>query len=124
MKEPTNGELKIMLDNLEEKSAEKHKDLMASMQDMKGDVRETLLQARATNGRVNRHELYFKILWWSLGALASFTVFSFPYLRQVVEIQTKETVNTAISEHDAKIKEETAASIAGILSKYDINVSQ
>lgn len=128
MESPTNGELKIMLNNLEEKQVEKHRDIMESLREIKFDVKETMNQAKATNGRVNRHDMYFKIFWWSLGALGSFTLFSFPYLRQIVQIETRDSVNAAVSSamrpYDDKINQTVQESIGAALAQYDIKVTQ
>jgi hypothetical protein len=47
-------------------------------QDMKIDIKEILIdgketkaQVYKTNGRVNKHDWYFKALWWGLGILGT-----------------------------------------------------
>lgn len=50
------------------------KELNHYFQDMKSDIKEILIdgketkiQVYKTNGRVNKHEWYFKALWWAFG---------------------------------------------------------
>lgn len=54
MAKPTNGELKIMLDNLEHK----HSDVMGVLHEIKMDVKETKIQTTKTNGRVTTLETW------------------------------------------------------------------
>jgi hypothetical protein len=56
MNQPTNGELKIMFDNLAKDSNEKHNAIMDILTEIKSDGKETKEQAIKTNGRVNRLE--------------------------------------------------------------------
>lgn len=58
--EPTNRELKIMLDNSHSQFVEKTDDLMRILREVRDDVKETKKQAQDTNGRVNLHDQILK----------------------------------------------------------------
>lgn len=58
--EPTNRELKIMLDNHEKTHLEKHDDLMRVLREVRDDGKETRVQATKTNGRVSTLEEWSK----------------------------------------------------------------
>src|SRR5574343_330501 len=91
---PTNGELAIMLENLSKRSDERHDETKSILSEMKETSSQTLKQAQATNGRVNKHDWYFKIAWWGLGAISSVLLIGVPIaynlLTYYIDVKTKE----------------------------------
>lgn len=83
-------------------------------QDMKQDIKEILLdgketkaQVYKTNGRVNKHDWYFKALWWGLGIVGTILMLSGWRIIQFID-------------HINKLDYE----ISQITSEYNITVGQ
>lgn len=113
--EPTNRELKLMLDNQEKKFDEKHDDLIRLAREIRDDVKETKAQAQKTNGRVNLHEQILSnhpeqmknltdVVFWkkymliALGAIWSVILIGFPLLVKYFNSQIKRTVVDSLEE--------------------------
>ncbi len=60
MEIPTNNELSIMLQNLQEKMDEKHEDIMNVLSEIRTDGKETKAEVKYTNGRVTKLEYLTK----------------------------------------------------------------
>lgn len=78
--EPTNSELKIMLDNLIDKSDQRHLDYKETHNTMIKTLKEILEQAQKTNGRVNRLEWWKMAFVGALGAVWTLILIVLPLL--------------------------------------------
>lgn len=100
--EPTNRELKIMLDNEKQRNDDKHKEILDILAKVSATINETLVQAQKTNGRVNKHEWYFKAIWWALGAAWVVLLIGIPLLYQLltysIQIKIDNGIKTALSQ--------------------------
>lgn len=74
------------------------KELFRRMDNQDTDLKEIKIQTLKTNGRVNKHDWYFKAMWWVLGTVVALSV---PILNL--------------------IKWEIRSTVVGVLSDYDIN---
>ena len=101
MDEPTNGELKIMLDNL-----------ASAISEVKKVGMDTLQQAQKTNGRVSKLE------WWRTAMVTLITgiigamVFVAPYAIGIIKDEITFAVNNANS-----------SSFANLLTNYNVKVT-
>lgn len=109
-RQPTNRELKIMLDNISQRSEEKHNEFLESLKSIKDIGNKTLEQAQRTNGRVNRHDWYFKVIWWTLGAAWTLILVGVPLLWKLLQwnqgIMITKAVDMAIYNRIEKIEYE------------------
>ena len=112
MREPTNGELKIMLD-----------DLKSSINDIKASVAQTLVQTQKTNGRVNKLEWWRTAIVSIFGAICVFIGFIFPYgialgksaIQQTINSTLNQSLNNALNTYDSTLR--------NTLESYDIKVT-
>jgi len=68
--------LEVMIQDMKETSDARHNDyketnmkFMEALKTIETKIDATLSQALKTNGRVNKHDWYFKAAWWALGSL-------------------------------------------------------
>lgn len=94
--EPTNRELKIMFDNLEEKMDEKHNDIMSALKGIDEKVTENVKQATLTNGKVAKLYWWKNGFVWAMGAVWTLILLGVPLgymvLRYVVLNEIHKTV--------------------------------
>lgn len=83
----TNGELTIMIENLDTRSDERHAEILTVLGELKKDGKATLEQAQKTNGRVNKHDFIFKLMWGAVGALISALVIGAPLAWSALKLQ-------------------------------------
>lgn len=95
--EPTNRELKIMLDGVKEKFAEKHEDTMTILKEIRADVKTTITKQEYTNGKVAKLIWWRNSFIWALGALWTLILIAFPLLRHVVQLEIEDSVNKSVS---------------------------
>ncbi len=103
--EPTNRELKIMFDLSEKRSDEKHQELLGILSHVQETGSATLLQARTTNGRVNKHDWYFKAMWWALGAAWIVLLVGLPLLYQIFIYTLNVRISEAVESATTKSKQ-------------------
>lgn len=105
--EITTRELKIMLDQQEKRSDEKHADILIILNEVKSTGNMTLTQAQKTNGRVSRHDLYFKIMWWALGAIWTLIIIGIPLLYNLfmfgLNVKISDAVEKSLKDNVASI---------------------
>lgn len=98
---PTNGELKIMLDNLIKDSNEKHAEFKEILNEIRIDGKETKAQAIKTNGRVNILEVERKteqrLLKWGLGVLWGIFIAAIPIIWLLVTHEIEKAVNRSVT---------------------------
>jgi hypothetical protein len=97
MEQPTNRELKIMVDNLTQRFEEKHNDVMVKLEEISTIQKESLKEAKSTNGKVAGLIWWKNSFVWALGALWALILIAFPVLRQIVRQEIKSTVDISIS---------------------------
>lgn len=66
------------------------------LDDISSDIKEIKEQTTKTNGRVNKHDMYFKFAWWVLGALWAVILVATPIMLKIVKQQIEETVATEL----------------------------
>lgn len=97
MNEPTNRELKIMLDNQEKTMLEKHEDIMCTLKTIEEKVTENVKQATATNGKVAQLQWWKNGFVWAMGALWTLIIVGVPLgygiLRYIVLNEIRVTVD-------------------------------
>lgn len=69
------------------------------MEDLKITGNQTLEQARKTNGRVNKHDWYFKLIWWSLGAFWTLTLIFAPIVYRYITNKLRIINNIALQQN-------------------------
>lgn len=113
MAEITPNELKIMLEDLKEKSEERHKDykerdikFMALLEKMDTKLDAVVTQTTRTNGRVNKHDWYFKAMWWATGAAWTLIVIGAPLMWSAIKTQIK-IISEETSQEQAKVNLQT-----------------
>lgn len=72
------------------------KDLFGRMETQDRTLGEIRDQTIKTNGRVNRHDWYFKALWWSLGAMWTALLIGVPILYKIVSSDLNYKIQTAV----------------------------
>lgn len=72
------------------------KDMREAIEEIRTDGKETLKQAQRTNGRVNRHDWYFKAVWWALGAAWSLLLLGVPLLWRLLSAQIDVKIHNGI----------------------------
>ena len=85
--EPTNRELKIMLDDLARHEEEKHGEVSSTLQEIKSDIKDIKIQTTKTNGRVNRHDWIMNAFIFILGIAGSAIVFLAPYVLTIIKTE-------------------------------------
>ena len=112
---PTNGELKIMFDNLEEKMEEKHHDVMDALSKIDSKMTQVAEQSTNTSGQVTQLFSDKKTFLWIVGALWTVILIGVPIgyaiLRYIALNEIRNSSAQAVHEEWSKI-----------LSEYDISV--
>lgn len=80
------------------------KDMKEKMEIMHDDIKETKVQAQKTNGRVNRHDWYFKAIWWALGAAWTLILIGIPLLYNLLVYDQNRRIQTSVETILAKYK--------------------
>lgn len=113
--DPTTRELKLMFENLEKRSEEKHKEVLDNLSELKDSINQTNEQVRGTNKNVstlankgNTHTTYFKIIWWALGAAWVLLVIGLPLLYNIIVFGLDVRISRAI---DSAIKSKASIQI-------------
>ncbi len=96
MAKPTNGELKIMLDNQDKKFDEKNGDIMRILREVRDDVKDTKTQALLTNGQVNELKWWRKAFVWGLGAVWTLIILLAPIVYIIMKHEIKKTVDESL----------------------------
>jgi hypothetical protein len=124
MSDITPKELKIMLEDLKEKSEERHKDykerdikFMALLEKMDTKLDAVVIQTTKTNGRVNKHDWYFKAMWWATGAAWTLVVIGAPLMWGAIKMQIK-IISEQVSQEQAKVNLQT------LEDKYDLKINE
>jgi hypothetical protein len=69
------------------------------LDDISSDTKEIKEQTTKTNGRVNKHDMYFKFAWWVLGALWALILIATPVMLHVVKNSIKDTVSSQLEDY-------------------------
>lgn len=107
-KKPTTNELLIMLDEMKSRSEERHQEykerdseIIGMLKDIKSEISLTKEQAIKTNGRVNKHDWYFKAMWWALGAAWTVILIGVPLLYKLlnwsIDVKLKSTADNVVT---------------------------
>ena len=106
MTKPTPSELQIMLNDMKERSEERHTEYREHDTEIMQMLREIKEQTLKTNGRVNKHDWYFKAMWWALGGLCSLSFIIIPLLWRSLKLQIEIISNTSAQKVVAEFKSE------------------
>lgn len=79
-------------------------DMSADIKEIKEDGKETKEQAYKTNGRVNKHDVYFRVAWWILGVLWAALVAATPVMINIVKKEIKNTVAVELEDYIFEIQ--------------------
>lgn len=120
MNEPSNQTLKVMIESLEQKSDARHEDYQRRHDEdkenhikMDAKLDKILEQTIKTNGRVNKHDWYFKASWWLMGTLTTIMFIGIPLLYKLYNYSLDVRLKT-ISEDVVSILQE----------KYNLEINE
>jgi len=113
MTKPTPNELQIMLNDMKQRSEERHDEYRQHDNEIMQMLKEIKEQTLKTNGRVNKHDWYFKAMWWALGAIWTVTLIGIPLL-----------YNLFTWSLDVKLKYASQQVVSLLEEKYDLKVNE
>lgn len=122
MADLTLGELHLMLKRLEEKFDEKNTDIMSAFEKLQVISEKTLDQATKTNGRVNKHDWTFKVIWIGLSGLWVVLLIGVPFLWKVFTLWIEQRDLIKQQQFEVKIDKVAVDVISQIEDKYDLQV--
>jgi len=111
--DPTTNELQIMLSDMKETSEERYTEYRKRDDEIVTMLKEIKEQTVKTNGRVNKHDWYFKAMWWALGAIWTVTLIGIPLL-----------YNLFTWSLDVKLKYASQQVVSLLEEKYDLKVNE
>jgi len=117
---PSNETLHAMILDMKEDSKTRHADYKEIQLKMDAKLDKILEQTLKTNGRVNKHDFFFKIMWWSLGFVASILVIGIPLLYKLYNYSLDQKFK------DLEIRQKESYSPAQVVKlleeKYDLRI--
>ena len=111
-----------MLKRLEEKFDEKNTDIMSAFEKLQVISEKTLDQATKTNGRVNKHDWTFKVIWIGLSGLWVVLLIGVPFLWKVFTLWIEQRDLIKQQQFEVKIDKVAVDVISQIEDKYDLQV--
>lgn len=113
MENPTNRELKIMLDNLDQKTEEKHHDVMNKLTEIVSVQKESLKENKFTNGKVANAIIDIAKLKadnrahkWIIGVISAAFIIAIPIFRAIVTSDIRNIVVEILDEKVTEVKYE------------------
>ncbi len=105
---------------MKEKSEERHTEYRKRDDEIVTMLKEIKEQTIKTNGRVNKHDWYFKAMWWALGTIWTVTLIGIPLLYNLftwsLDVKLKESSQQVVSLFEEKI--------TLLEEKYDIKIDE
>lgn len=109
MEQPSNQSLKIMVDNLDRRTEERHREMSIVLMEIRSDVKEIKTQTVGLYQRVDKLEWWRSGIVWLVGFLITLVGLSFPVLRAIVKSEIEKTVRESViavlAEFELKVEE-------------------
>lgn len=111
MNEPTNRELKIMLDNLIQRQDERHSEVLNKLVEINSTVKMTAEAQQTTDSRLGKLEYWRTALIALVTGIISFMAFTIPFFTRYLRLEINETVDSSVNR-----------SVSYVLDRYNITV--